>query len=774
LYAPLKTSVYLVGDFNNWIPSTDDQLAKDGDYFWLNVTGLTSGQEYAFQYLVDEEILVGDPYSDKILDPNNDGFIPESTYPNLINYPESEIPEGWVSVMQTAQQEYNWLINDFAAPAKEDLVIYELLVRDFDENQNYEAVINRLDYLKTLGINAIQLMPIMEFDGNNSWGYNPAYFFAPDKYYGTKNNLKAFIDECHSRGIAVILDMVLNHTHERNPIAWMYWDHANFRPAANSPYLNPVAKHPFNVFFDFNHESAATQSFVDTVNYYWLEEYRFDGYRFDLSKGFTQTNSGDNVGFWGQYDQSRVDLLTRMADEIWAHHPDAYIILEHLSDNSEERVLANYGMMLWGNMNHNFNQNTMGYSDGSNLDWAFYENRNWDNANLIPYMESHDEERLVYRNLQNGNSSGGHNTKELSVALERVKSASAIYYAIPGPKMLWQFGELGYDISIDQNGRTGEKPIPWASATNGLGYDEEVDRLKLYEVTSELIKLKATYKAFNQGNFTLDESQTLVKKITLDNASGKATIPADANFVVIANFNLQPQAVSTPFPYNGTWYSYFANGDPIEVSANNESLMLQAGEFRIYSDVRLPSTSQELTQFVQPNAPTELAVSELAGEGVLLNWKDNSSIETTYKVLRSAGAEFEEIGLSGINKTEYLDTTAEPNVDYTYKVAASNANYSTESVEIQLTTSTIITDLENGTSRLLYVYPNPVDNIAIISHQMVKGSYQLMDVSGRVLESNTYQSDADILLDMTNLKKGLYLLKMKGGERIECVKLLKK
>ena len=81
-----------------------------------------------------------------------------------------------------------------------------------------------------------------EFDGNLSWGYNPSFFFAPDKYYGSKDALKGFIDECHSRGIAVILDMVLNHTHEDSPLAQLYWDQANYRPAADNPWLNQEAR----------------------------------------------------------------------------------------------------------------------------------------------------------------------------------------------------------------------------------------------------------------------------------------------------------------------------------------------------------------------------------------------------------------------------------------------------------------------------------------------------------------------------------------------------
>lgn len=774
LFAPGKSSIFLIGDFNDWLPSSTYQMAQDGDYFWITVNGLTPGTEYAFQYLVDEQILTGDPYADKILDPEQDESIDAATYPDLKPYPDSEIPEGWVSVMQTGQVPFQWSVNDFVAPPKEELVIYELLVRDFDEGHNYEAVIDRLDYLEDLGVNAIQLMPVMEFDGNLSWGYNPAYFFAPDKYYGTKDALKTFVDECHARGMAVILDMVLNHTHERNPIAQLYWDQADLRPAADNPWLNQQATHPFNVFFDFNHESAATRHFVDTVNYYWLEEYRFDGYRFDLSKGFTQTFSGDNIGLWNQYDQSRVDNLTRMTDKIWEHHPDAYVILEHLSDNDEEKVLADYGMMLWGNMNHNFNQLTMGFGNDSNIDWAWYGTRNWNDPHLISYMESHDEERLVYRNLTLGNTSnGGHNTRNLEVALERVKAASAVYYAIPGPRMLWQFGELGYDISIDQNGRTGNKPIPWASA-NDLNYDTDQNRIRLNKVTSELIRLKTSYDVFNTTDFTLDESQELVKQITLRNTpyTPEPSGTDEMNVAVVANFNVTTTTVETAFPHAGTWYSYFTQ-DELVVSGDTEALDLQPGEFRIYTDVSLTATETELISYVVPQAPELLDLSEVNYTGVQIDWSDNSIVESTYKVLRSAnGGAFEEIASLNRNTTTYTDETAEANQNYVYKVVASNPSGTAESNTLEIMTTNVITSVNGSTIPGFHMYPNPTTGWLRIDGVTTQYDLTVLDLSGKLLLerrdlSGIYEAD------LSGWEKGIYLVVLQHSQGRHVLRLIR-
>ncbi|MCC6256240.1 MAG: T9SS type A sorting domain-containing protein, partial [Ignavibacteriaceae bacterium] len=572
LFAPYKDYVYLVGDFNDWKVQTDYMLKRDfvnsdSVMWWINVS-LSPGTEYAFQYLVDGTIRTGDPYSEKVLDPWNDQYIPSTTYPNLKPYPTGKTGS-IVSVIQTAQSEYQWQATNYERPAKEKLVIYELLVRDFSTQRNYQFLIDTLSYLKLLGVNAIELMPIMEFSGNLSWGYNPIYHTAVDKYYGTANKLKEFIDVCHQNGMAVILDMVLNQADNLSPLAMLWWDAANSRPAANNPYLNPVAKHPYNVFNDFNHESNATKYFVDRVNEYWLTKFKFDGFRFDLSKGFTQNYTND-VNAWSAYDQSRINLLKRMADKIWTVDSSAYVILEHFAANTEEIVLSNYGMMLWGNHNHDYNEATMGYT--SNFSGISYKNRGWANPNLVGYMESHDEERLMFKNITYGNSSGSYNIKNLNVALNRMKLAGAFFFTIPGPKLLWQFGELGYDVSIDFNGRTGEKPVRWEYLNDGR-------RSNLYKVYQALIKLKNNYDVFSTTDFTLDVG-AYMKKMNLYHSSMDAFI--------VGNFGVTQLSTNQNFSRIGWWYDYFS-GDSINVTNVTESITLEPGDFKIFTTTKLPT-----------------------------------------------------------------------------------------------------------------------------------------------------------------------------------------
>jgi len=570
LYAPEKDVVFAIGDFNDWEPVSGSQMNKSQDSltYWLEIGGLNPGQEYVYQYLVDGAQRIADPFADKILDEFNDPFIEEETYPGLIDFP-SDKTSGRAAVLQTAQVPYAWGDSAYVRPEQDELMIYELLVRDFVEAHDYQTVIDSLDYLANLGINAIELMPIMEFEGNSSWGYNPSFFFAVDKYYGTKNDLKAFIDSCHQRGIAVLLDMVLNHAFGQNEYVRMY-------PGGQNPFFNQVPRHPFNVGTDFNHESVHTRFFSKEVLAYWVEEYHFDGYRMDLSKGFTQVNSGDNVGQWGAYDASRVAILTDYYDHLRAIDSTVYFVLEHFADNQEERELANRGMMLWGNHNFNYNEATMGYHDQgkSNFIGVSHKNRGFQDPHLIGYMESHDEERLMYRNLEFGNETSNYSTKDFFIALQRNEMAGAFFFTIPGPKLMWMFGEVGYDFSIDFNGRVGEKPIRWDYFA-----PEAYHRRHLYDVWAALMNLRKSHEVFHTDDFELDVAGR-TKRILLNGT--------DMNVFIIGNFSVDSENANTKFQHGGMWYDYFS-GDSVDVTDPNGLVSLAPGEWHLYTDVKLAS-----------------------------------------------------------------------------------------------------------------------------------------------------------------------------------------
>lgn len=588
LYAPNKQVVYAIGDFSNWLPNPSYQMRRsvDGKTWWVDLGNLKPGQITRFQYLVDGTLRIADPLSDLILDPFNDAAIPAVTYPDLPAYP-SGLTSGTVSVLQTERPVFNWQASNYQRPKKTDLVVYELLLRDFVARHDYQTLLDSLDYLERLGITAIELMPINEFDNNNSWGYNPAFHKAIDKYYGTAEALKTLVDECHKRNIAVIADVVFNQVTGASPLAQLYWDAANNRPAADNPWLNPTAKHEFNVFLDFNHESQATKAYVKNCLEYWLREYKLDGFRFDLSKGFTQKNTIGSVSAWGQYDPSRIAIWKDYANFIWAIDPATYVILEHFADNTEEKELAGYGMMLWGNMFPSYKEVALGFSSGltANLTGVSYKDRGWTVPHLIGYMESHDEERIGYECITYGNSAGSYSVKNPTTALRRIEMLNNLLYTIPGPKMLWQFGELGYDFSIGRcedgtikpnDCRTSPKPIRW-------DYYQSALRRRLYTATAALLHLRKNMGVFETSNYNTSAlASGPIRSLYLnDNAADEAAI-------VVSNIGLTAAPATINWTDTGWWYNYYTGDSLLVNTLAPSSLTLQPGEYRLFLNKRVP------------------------------------------------------------------------------------------------------------------------------------------------------------------------------------------
>ena len=632
-----KKFIHVIGDFTDWKvdPAYLMRQTPNRNRFWLTITGLDPNKEYRYQYLVEGDKRIADPYTEKISDPWNDQFISAATYPGLIPYPTGKTTE-IASVFKINEQPYQWQVENFNRPKPEDLVIYELLIRDFIKEHDYKTLIDTLGYFERLGVNAIELLPVNEFEGNSSWGYNPSFYFAPDKYYGPKNELKRFIDECHKRGIAVILDIVLNHSFGQSPLVRLFSDGNYGPPSSSNPWYNVTATHPYSVGYDFNHESMFTKQFVDSVTAFWLREYKVDGYRFDLSKGFTQKNSGSDVGFWSAYDASRIAILKRIADHIWSVDSTAYIILEHFAENREELELGDYGrgMMLWNNLNNAYSQSAMGWLEdsqrSSDLSWGYFKTRGFTNPRLITYMESHDEPWLMYRNLQFGRTSGDYNIKNLATALDRIKLVAAFFFTIPGPKMMWQFGELGYDQFLPESGggRTAEKPILW-------NYYDQPERRELYETIAALIRLRMENSLFRDPNAVVSMrvgQAQYDRRINISNAEMAATI--------IGNFGVTARDVNPNFQKTGTWYDYFS-GDSLVVTDQQASISLPPGEFRIYTDKKL------ITGIHEPVASTPISFELLqnypnpfnATTTIRYRLSATKPTQTTIKILNILGQE---------------------------------------------------------------------------------------------------------------------------------------
>lgn len=582
-----STKVYLLGDFNNYLldnkymmnlESESTTYGSTTNFYWLTLSGLDPTIEYAYQYYVDgliaaNPVRVGDPYCEKILDPYNDQYINQmySIYPNLRTYPSKAT--GILSCFQINSAKYQWQTTSFTAPAQNKLMIYEMLFRDFTTQGSVQAAIQKLDYIKSLGVNAIELMPIMEFDGNNSWGYNPNFYFAADKAYGTKQDYQQFIDECHKRGMVVVLDIVFNHTWGLSPYCLVYWDAANNRPLATNPYYNAVATHPYSVGNDLNHSRSFVRAWLKRALQFWLTEYKADGFRFDLSKGFTQTNSyPNNLTLWAQYDPSRISYIKEYSDAIKAINPNGYTILEHFSNVDEEDTLASYhGTMLWKNMSGAYQQAAMGFSSNSDFSGMVGTNR-------VGYAESHDTERMAYKAVTYGQPA----LLDTVTAMKQLSVIAPFIFLNPGPRMMWQFGELGYSYSLLYNGgNTSPKPVRW-------DYLTIPSRLALHDVYSRVMNFRNQYSDLfsNPTNWNWQVTTT-------DWVNGRRIYLTNGTIstVILGNFTGTGPITANPnFPKTGTWYNLLT-GEQLNVTSTSMPITMQLGDLLIYTDqqVTLPN-----------------------------------------------------------------------------------------------------------------------------------------------------------------------------------------
>ena len=562
--------VFVVGDFNNWQVSDEYQLKQDGNYFWIELTGLTPQKEYAMQYVVvrDDGVVkrISDLFSEKVLH-SDDQWEPATVDPTLMPYPAEA--DGYATVIQTAKPAFQWsdATLNFKRPNKNNLVIYELWVYDHTLSRSIAGLMERLTYFEDMGVNAIELMPVTEFDGNENWGYSPNHYFALDKAYGTPEQLKTFIDECHKRGIAVILDMVFNHATGLNPMnkLYPYGDDLKY-----NPWFNVTAPHPDNVYEDWNHDFAPAKKMMIRALNYWLTEYKVDGFRMDLSHGLCGTT----------YDA--MDHITDYYEKgVKAVAEDAYFILEHWGPQmgSERPKLVSKGMLCWDNTTEAYYQTAMGWlKDGDS-----FSNANRDG--YVSYCESHDEERAFFKAKQFGN---GDLTTDEQERVARVPLNMAFLTMLNGPQMFYHFAEFGFDYSKwqNQNGVWGTNPY---GIQDKLGYEAKMQPKKRIETwlgegawrTDAFHKVAQTIQLRTRALPEVFEGNPTAVSVS----SGKKirTIQWGNEVFVVGNFDVKDNQTAT-LP-EGKWYNYFEQKEQKETT-----LTLAPGEVMIFTgkEIALP------------------------------------------------------------------------------------------------------------------------------------------------------------------------------------------
>jgi 1,4-alpha-glucan branching enzyme len=607
LAAPGKSSVVLVPSWDNYEVLTKNvmnyQDYNGQRYFFTTVSGLKDDVYYPYYYYVDATYKVADPYAHLVLDCYSDKWIDSSIWPDMPQYPYDKFDDTMLAVYRGDADNYKF--SNFTIPDHSNLVIYELLIRDFTGTEGkanadgtYRKAIEKIPYLKALGVNAVELMPVMEFNGNNSWGYNPNFYMAPDKAYGAPDDLKEFVELCHQSGMAVILDIVFNQSDGLHPWYQMY-------PSSSNPFYNATAPHAYSVLNDWKQENELVQQQWKDALQYWLTAYNVDGFRFDLVKGLGTSYTSSTEASTNMYNASRIAVMKNLHSYIKEVKPDGIHINEDLAYAQEENELAADGQLNWLNVNSDACQYAMAYASGSKMInfLATNSSRTW--GSTVSYAESHDEERMGYKQIAYGSSSanGIIKTDEL-VRMNRLGAVAVQMLLTPGPKMIWQFGELG-DEQTEKSGSSNNvdpKIVNWDYLSNE-------NRLALHDVYAALCNLRkdnadlfAETATFEVSGFVESLSSPRVMRLTY----------GDKEVMAFINANLTSQA---PVTISGTSTKLNASNCKLITSSKgitpeltgastSVSVSLPANSFAVFATTNTAGVN-DLVVDIDENAPVE-------------------------------------------------------------------------------------------------------------------------------------------------------------------------
>ncbi|GAA1374049.1 alpha-amylase family glycosyl hydrolase [Luteococcus sanguinis] len=309
VWAPNAQAVTVKGDFNGWSEDANP-LTDEGNGYWYGVVdGARAGQEYKYH------LRNGDDWFDR-----NDPYARRVT--NSVG--------NSVVVDHSA---YDWQGDSFACPPHNELVIYELHVGSFNSPGdgalgNFDSVLQRLDHIIDLGFNAVQLMPVMEFAGDRSWGYNPAHPFTVESAYGGPDGLKDFIRECHRRGLAVLVDVVYNHFGPSDLDLWRFDGWGENDKGGIYFYNDWRSSTPWGDTRP-DYGRGEVRQYIHDNAMMWLEDYHADGLRYDMTVYIRTAKGGfdDIPEGWS--------LMTWINQDIRAKFPGKILIAEDMHSNPD-------------------------------------------------------------------------------------------------------------------------------------------------------------------------------------------------------------------------------------------------------------------------------------------------------------------------------------------------------------------------------------------------------------------------------------------------------
>lgn len=247
VWAPLADSVAVIRCSEG--EETSHPLSRSGEYFQGTIAGMGPGERY--WYLLDGALRRPDPVS--------------RCQPEGVHGPSQVVDPA----------AFPWSDGGWRGVDLDQLITYELHVGTFTPEGTFTAAIGRLDYLCELGVTAVELMPVAEFPGSRNWGYDGVFPFAPHHAYGGPDGLKALVDACHRRGLAVILDVVYNHLGPEGNYLHPF-----------APYFTDRYRTPWGDAVNFDGPcSDGVRHYVIANALYWVSEYHLDGLRLDAIHG---------------------------------------------------------------------------------------------------------------------------------------------------------------------------------------------------------------------------------------------------------------------------------------------------------------------------------------------------------------------------------------------------------------------------------------------------------------------------------------------------------
>jgi 1,4-alpha-glucan branching enzyme len=524
LFVPGKQHVNLLGSFNGWSDQADPMQAGEGG-LWRIEKQLPPGT-HQYQFRIDDRLTICDPYAVAV-----------------IARPGSDVP---AAVVEAGAEPYRWQHPGWTRPASNDLLIYELHVGDFSPEGTFQGVIDRLDHLVALGVNAIELMPVMEFaGGQQAWGYEPLFFFATHAAYGTREQLKALVDAAHGRGIAVILDIVLAHTAHEHPFGKLY-------PFEQSPwYGRGLGEQNQFGFPTLDYGKRAAAAFAKDVLTYWLCECRVDGYRFDYCLGI---GAREGLGM--------PDLVAgaRAVDQ------QVYLIAEYLPE--EQGVLrcctfdgawhGRFKSAVWALLRQD-DYRDFSYFRFREAIFTFdpRDEAYTDVTAAVNYFESHDEERLMCVLQREAGF-------EAEIAAIKAMLGATILMTIPGVPMIYQGQEWGEESDKLVNARN---TLHWGRRNSEMGQRF----MEHYRVLSALRRKHPALRGADMEFILIDRDKRV--------AVFRRAIEGD-EVVVAANFSPLQREVEIHFPAAGAWHDPLG-GDELAVE-EWRAIRLPAYTARVY------------------------------------------------------------------------------------------------------------------------------------------------------------------------------------------------